>query len=192
MHKNVKDLTGQKFGQLFVESFAGSRSKKSRWICLCDCGARAEVIGGNLTSGAATSCGHVRRNNRYTHGLSKHPLFKVWGSMKSRCNDPNRATWPLYGGRGIKVCERWEHSFPAFLEDVGERPEGVDRHGRTLWSLDRVDNDKGYEPGNVRWATRHEQRVNQATPTQLRATVAKLQRELAEALVRIADLERGP
>lgn len=78
--------------------------------------------------------------------------------MIQRCTNPNDKRFAKYGGRGIKVCDRWRHDFAAFVADVGERPEGVGEGGRALYSIDRIDNDRGYEPGNVRWATSREQR----------------------------------
>lgn len=88
-----------------------------------------------------------------THGLSRSKTYSSWVEMNRRCkDDPARACYPHYAGRGISVCERW-HSFENFLADMGERPEGL--------TLDRIDNDRGYEPGNCRWATRVQQRRNQ-------------------------------
>jgi hypothetical protein len=97
-----------------------------------------------------------RRPNKRntTHGLSGHDLYGIWRGMIERCENPKRKDYPRYGGRGIRVCERWRHSFPAFLEDMGERPSP--QH-----SLDRYsDNDGNYEPGNVRWATGCQQQCN--------------------------------
>lgn len=82
----------------------------------------------------------------------KHPLYQAWRSMRRRCTNPKDKDYLKYGGRGIKVCEQWEKSFETFVTDVGERPAG-----RTL---DRIDNDLGYQPGNVRWATGTEQLIN--------------------------------
>jgi len=84
----------------------------------------------------------------------EHPLYYVWANMKARCKDSNRPDYIWYGARGITYCERWE-SFDAWLEDVPSRPEGT--------TFDRIDTDKGYEPGNVKWATPKEQANNRRT-----------------------------
>ncbi len=90
---------------------------------------------------------------RESHGMSKSPEHRAWVSMKQRCANPKKREWPHYGGRGIKVCCAWVHSFTTFLKDVGPRPS-------EMHSLDRIDVDGDYEPGNVRWATNQEQKEN--------------------------------
>jgi hypothetical protein len=160
------NLTGQRFERLTVLSeSAPSRSGMSRWNCVCDCGRTSTVSIGNLRSGAVRSCGCLRDeaslrqlafiretgSHHYTHRLSKHPLYAAWKSMKSRCFNPNFLKYASYGARGITVCDRWLN-FANFLADMGERPEGT--------TLDRIDNDGNYEPGNCRWATPAEQSAN--------------------------------
>jgi hypothetical protein len=88
-----------------------------------------------------------------THGATGTPEYRIWKSIKDRCRNPKNPAWKNYGGRGITVCPEWAASFEAFLAHVGVRPNPV-------MTLDRIDNERGYEPGNVRWATRAVQRSN--------------------------------
>lgn len=92
-------------------------------------------------------------NGKYKiHGLYQHELYVVWCGMKGRCNNPSFKQYGDYGGRGIKVCERWNSNFPVFLQDMGERPEGM--------TLERIDNDGNYEPSNCKWVSRQHQMFN--------------------------------
>lgn len=166
------DLKGQLFGRLRVTSFAGrDRYGRAMWLCQCEvqeggCGTPKVVSAGNLRSGHATSCGCLSRERlrarNFKHGRSEKrrvtPEFTAWIGMKQRCMNPRTKYFADYGGRGITVCERWRDSFESFLADMGPRPSPAH-------SLDRIDNAKGYEPGNVRWATDTEQACNRRSNT---------------------------
>lgn len=151
-----KDLTGLRFGRLFVVS-VHSRPFRTTWDCLCDCGNRTVVLGGNLRSGYTQSCGCLRRDVgrevNLKHGATHTPEYRIWTHMIGRCTNPNDSRYPDYGGRGITVCDRWRHSFENFIADIGKRPT---KHH----SIERKNNDLGYEPGNCKWATRREQMRN--------------------------------
>lgn len=149
----LKDMTGKVFGRWTVVSYSG----KKRWLCRCNCGEERSVIGTALRDGSSTSCGCLRKENALsavvTHGMYATSIYKIRTQIIQRCHNPNSYAYQGYGGRGISVCQSWRDSFEAFLEDMGPRPSP--QH-----SIDRIDNDGNYEPGNVRWATAHEQLLN--------------------------------
>lgn len=165
-----KDLTGQHFGKLTVlgEGPYLESSKKVTWTCRCDCGNECNAIGNNLVRGKQISCGcersRINREMKTKHGMAssvnskgeqtKPPssAYLSWQHAKGRCTNPNKIEFPEYGGRGITMCEEWLNSFAAFYAHIGPKPPNT--------SLDRIDNSKGYEPGNVRWATATEQANN--------------------------------
>lgn len=152
------DMTGQRFGRLLVLKRAENKGAQTQWMCRCDCGTTRPVRAILLRKGLTTSCGCFMREiagwmNR-THGGSKTRTHKIWKGMRGRCLTPTNTRWEYYGGRGITVDPRWD-SYEAFLEDMGECPEGM--------SLERIDNSKGYGPANCRWATLKEQARNQRT-----------------------------
>lgn len=153
------DLKGKRFHSLVVVDRCNikSPSGKVQWVCECDCGACLNVVTQNLINGNTKTCGcgKVERarqqglKNR-KHGLTKTIEYKTWVNMKGRCLNPKYENYPNYGGRGIRVCNRWLNSFELFLKDMGPRPSPAH-------SIDRKDPDGDYEPDNCRWATIEEQ-----------------------------------
>jgi|SRR5271165_627574 len=156
------DLAGERFGRLLVlKRVENDRNSKARWECKCDCGRLSIVYGIALRSGDTRSCGCLQREGATTHGHAvhgaRHPLYHTWRTMRRRCRNENDTAYQRYGARGITVCERWEgpDGFPNFLADVGERPAPG-------YHLHRINNDRGYKPGNVEWLSPSEHRRKHA------------------------------
>jgi hypothetical protein len=142
-----------------------------RWVCRCDCGREAIRDGRSLRHGHQPSCGCRKitalRERFITHGCTRGPNgqltpeYQAWRGMKTRCLNPNHHKFPGYGGRGIRICDEWLADFAAFLRHIGPRPSPE-------MSVDRIDVNGHYEPGNVRWATPAQQRANRRDSSSLR------------------------
>jgi hypothetical protein len=154
------DLRGEVFGRLTVLHMAEAKSKDNhlRWFCQCECGNEHTTTGSNLRSGGTRSCGCLQRESRIKHGRSRTKEYHIWRSMNQRCFYPNHRNWKDYGGRGIKVCDRWRYGeggkgpFECFYEDMGDKSAKL--------TLERINNDGNYEPSNCKWDTRKAQANN--------------------------------
>lgn len=152
MRKYTHDLRGKTFGSWKV---IGAEpifiNYKAKWLCRCKCGNEKEVFAVNLIRNLSTQCIKCSGIQKRKPGTSE-PVYFVYHQMRARCNNSSHPYFSYYGGRGIKVCPAWENSYEQFLEDMGTRPYKT--------SLDRINNDKGYEPSNCRWVTKKEQQNN--------------------------------
>lgn len=175
-NSRIVDISGKRFGRLVAIEYAGKITSEispttiSLWKCKCDCGNQITVRYPALISSNTRSCGclldesrkinNVNKRRSVSHdfvfegNLDNHPLRLIWKSMLMRCNNPHVKNYNNYGGRGIKVCDRWsgDLGFENFVNDMGERPDGT--------TLDRIDVNGNYEPSNCRWATTEQQMNN--------------------------------
>ena len=171
-----RDLTGQRHGSLVALHCVGVRNRFRLWLCKCDCGETSEVQVGNW--GRTEHCAKCKPlPNPKTHGRSRTPEYAAWKDMMGRCYNPKFVNYDSYGGRGIAVCPEW-HEFTNFLADMGARPSGL--------SIERRDNNRGYEPANCEWATlaaqsRNKRNTVRITHNGVTRTIAEWSRELGLA-----------
>ena len=164
------DLTGQRFGRLVVESFAGTnKSRESLWLCNCDCGKQITTRGSSLKNGETKSCGcfqrelskRIAKEKFTTHGKNETRLYGIWQKMINRTENPDQHHFEYYKGRGIKVCEEWRNSFQAFYDWA------VSNGYRDNLTIDRIDVNGDYCPENCKWSTAKEQARNKRSNVKL-------------------------
>lgn len=154
--KPPQSLDGQRFGRAVVVGQPWPGPNNRTWhVCQCDCGNQFCCPKSNLLVGKTKSCGCLKLDLQTVHGQKHHPSYKRWMCMKYRCENPSSSNYNRYGGRGIKICERW-HNVLNFIEDIGSPPSPIHQ-------LDRINNDGDYEPGNVRWVLPVQNMRNRST-----------------------------
>ena len=173
------DLKNKRFANLVVIECVGrDKHGNALWNCRCDCGNEKVIRRGVLLSGKAKSCGCMHREasiKAHTiHGKYKSKIYSTWHGMKDRCCNENTKYYKFYGGRGITVCDEWKDNFQAFYDYVSQ----LSHYGEEGYTLDRINNEGNYEPGNVRWATKKEQASNRRRRQNVKDTYFEVKEKL--------------
>lgn len=177
MKKVKNDLTGQRFGRLKVIGVDDRNTRKTYFLCECDCGTVKSIRSDGLLSGAVKSCGCLKREqdeinlDRTTHNMSSTRLYQIWQGMRGRCYNKHDPRYERYGGRGITVCDEWRE-FARFCE--WSKKNGYQDN----LTIDRINNDEGYRPDNCRWATNETQANNRES--NIKITIGNSERTLTQ------------
>ena len=184
----IIEPVGKRFGRLVIIEEAGeNKHREVLWLCRCDCGNIIKAIGVNLRKGSAKSCGCLQKeavgitgNNNKKHGMTGTKTFAIWQAMVQRCTNSNSKGYKYYGKRGITVNKKW-FKFEGFLEDMGEKPEGL--------TLDRKNNEKGYYKENCRWVSMfvqsHNKRVQKRSVTGITGVTVDKETQKYKAYIRV-------
>lgn len=179
MKSNYKDLTGKRFGRLVALEIKETGTRKTYWICQCDCGNIKAVRSDSLQCGAIKSCGcmkleqdRVNLEANHKHKMSHKRPYEIWQGMKRRCHTKSCSCYDRYGGRGITVCDEWRYDFSKFWEWAQNNGYSDEL------TIDRIDNDKGYSPDNCRWVDNRTQCNNRSSNIMI--TIGKATKSITE------------
>jgi len=154
------DMSGKKFGHLTAIRPIRKNKHSTYWLFKCDCGNDYIKNGWSVRRGIISSCSCNQYKVHIKHGMSLSPEYRIWSAARERCFNKNSISYRNYGARGIRMCDEWKNSFISFISSVGKRP-GPE------YSIDRINNNGNYEPGNCRWATRSQQNLNKRKKSEI-------------------------
>ena len=179
MKSKYKDLTGLRFGRLTVVGLEETNTRKTYWLCRCDCGNFKKARSDSLQAGKIQSCGCLKKEQDavnlsvgHKHLMSHTGIYDIWQGMKRRCYDIHNPRYHNYGGRGIFICDDWKNDFSAFYE------WSVNNGYQENLTIDRIDNNKGYSPDNCRWADAKTQSRNRSSNVKI--TIGNATKTLTE------------